>query len=51
MTVRNHYEASEVIELDKAQDGIRSEKILDVTHDQFSVPHRSLEPIFDDFDE
>jgi hypothetical protein len=50
--MRNHYEASEVIELGTAQDQILSQKRPDLTPvDNFGIANYSVAPIFDDFDE
>lgn len=50
--MRNHYEASEVMELGKAQDVILSQKEPDLTPmDNFGLENYSFAEIFDDFDE
>lgn len=50
--MRNHYEASEVMELGKAQDVILSQKEADLTPmDNFGVENYSFAETFDDFDE
>lgn len=51
-TMRNQYEASEVIELGKAQDAILSQKEPDLTPiDNFGVENYSIADTLDDFDE
>ena len=50
--MRNHYEASDVIELGTAQDTILSQKEVDLNPiDNFGVENYSFAEIFDDFDE
>ena len=50
--MRNHYEASEVMELGKAQDAILSQKVPDLTPvDNFGLENYSMAEVFDDFDE
>jgi hypothetical protein len=52
MTMRNNYEASEVIELGKAHEAILSQKEPDNTPiDNFGVLNYSVAETFDDFDE
>lgn len=50
--MRNHYEAPEVIELNKAQDAILNQKIVEPNHvDNFGVANYADADNFDDFDE
>ena len=50
--MRNHYEASDVVELGKAQDTILRQKEPDfIPVDNFGVENYSIEEDWDDFDE
>ena len=50
--MRNNYEAPEVIELEKAHDAIRSQKIAEPNPpDNFGIPDYTIHEVFDDFDE
>ena len=50
--MRNHYEASEVIEVGKANEAILAQKVPDSTPiDNFSVENYSIADTFDDYDE
>ena len=52
MTMRNHYEASEVIELGKAHEAILAQKEPEpATIDNFGVENYSFAETLDDFDE